>query len=916
MLRVNDVCYPAGMRTRLAALAAIFLSACDPVIPRDEVPARVVAEFDPTSSEPKAPRPNDLAVDPATGLLVLEDRSDDTAAERELNRYLRTLDGFPTAATATQSFSAPLDPASVTEAALRVMDVTDPANVTEVSGASIAYDRQRHVVNVGAPWKRERTYVVALLAGESGLRGANGEEVVGSPAFYLLRARRPLVTCADLTSPDCRSSTPLISGDSPEDERTKAVTLERARLKLQPALTWLEGKGVARESVVSAWAFSTVKMGLATFDPANKVIPFPNDLLMKDGRVNLPIEPTDDLAAQELKNALNGLDGFSLTASLVTESGADVGAADVRIDASSLSPSQFRLINLDQPSEEVPVVVTCRSCGDGTRAPSAEPDQIALRPARPLRSHTRYALLWLEGAKTLSGRPVNATPVFALARMRSSLFENGKSTLDSLDDVTAALLEPLRQRLQVAMEAADQKGIAREDVLLAFSFVTQTVTDLAKLRALPSQWNLPTGLEGGMTDVDIAPLQQLTQILQSPFGGNCPECDLYSSIRWAKEGELWSANAMDPNATEIDLATNQPIPTDGAFTAQSLANPRLERRRFILFVPKMPRGPDGKIPIVIFHHGLGGSRRDSALLANSAAKMGFATLAIDAPFHGLRSYCQTNADCAPNVACTNHRCEGGQYKIRQIPGIGTDPLGTPEISGRQFISGTNVFASRDHFRQQVIDFGQLMRVMKDGIAGIDVDDPATMTVMEKLDTDRPRYIGQSLGSIIGSLIAAAVPEIPASTLNVPGASMVDVILESQAFRSNKQALDRYLSARGIVPGTQTYEQFLDLSRWALDPADPQCFGRHFIKEPLQDELTGAVGPRKRIFISWIKDDTVVPNSTTRRLIDSVETGGFPSNFLQKMYEGGSHAFLLDVSSGISARLALQAQREALQWVEQ
>lgn len=875
----------------------------------------VVAEYDPSAAVPVVPRPNDLALY-RTGLVDVADAEGVPEAEVQFNRYLRTLDGFPSSATASCTFSGPLDPATV-QAAARVLDVTDPSAPIELSSTA-SYEESKRRLKVTARFGRERSYAVALLAGAGGLKGAGGEEVVGAPTFSLLRAKKPLATCSDLAAADCRPTTSLISGESAEDERAKAVLLERARRALKPALDLLEKQGVPREQVAAGWVFSTHRMGLATFDPASKVVPFPNDLLMKDGRVNLPPDPADDLSAQQLKAALNALDGFSTSASLLTEGSEAKGAADVRLDGRSLDASQFRLVNLDNPSELVPVEVSCRSCGEGAKAPGSEPDQVALKPALPLRSHTRYAVLWLKGAQTLAGKPVNASPLFALSRLSAPLASGGKSTLDSLDDLFAVLLEPLRQKLQPALAAADRLSIPREEVLLAWTFTTQTTTELSQLRAKPQAWGLPSGLSGGpasLVAVDLSLLAQTSALIGR---------DVHSEIRWAKEGEFTSGNALDPLGSEVNLASGLSVPTDGAFTSSALASPRPEARRFILFVPKTARYPDGRTPLVFFHHGLGQSRRDSVAIANTAARAGYATLAIDAPFHGLRSYCQSSADCRAGTSCTGHRCPdtladpNDGYRIRTIGtplGPRPDPLETPDISGSQFSSSTNVFASRDHFRQQVIDYGQLIRVLEDkvsGLAAIDVDDPAT-SVVEKLEPSGPGYLGQSLGGIIGTLIAAAVPEIPASTLNVPGASMTDIMLTAPAFSSGKQAMDAYLAARGKPVGSQAYEQFLDIARWVLDPADPQSFGRHLIAEPLRDELAGAAGPRKKIFVQWIEGDQVVPNPTTRLLVRSVDAAPAPGNFRDKMYTGGSHAFLLDLFT--SPGLALAAQAEAIQWID-
>src|SRR4051812_28579460 len=100
-----------------AALVAVtaLCAGCDPDIPRSEAPPhRIVAQFDPSAIVPVVPKPNDLAINPDSHLVEVPDEPGATDADKAFNEYLRTLDGFPTAATATVTFSEPLDPASVT----------------------------------------------------------------------------------------------------------------------------------------------------------------------------------------------------------------------------------------------------------------------------------------------------------------------------------------------------------------------------------------------------------------------------------------------------------------------------------------------------------------------------------------------------------------------------------------------------------------------------------------------------------------------------------------------------------------------------------------------------------------------------------------------------------------------------------
>lgn len=897
-----------------AALLVTALTACDPQIPRDDAPPeRIVAQFDPSAATPNVPRPNDLAISATTGLVEVPDAPDATEADKAFNRYLRTLDGFPTAATASVTFSEPLDPGTVTADTVRVYDVTSGVAVAVTDGVTRSWNEPKQRLEIKAPWEKAHRYAIIVRGWDPGVKGVDGKPVIGSKAFVLLRAKSTLVTCTDLASADCQSATTLISGD---DAGERAVKLERARLALKPALDALEAEGISREQLAVAWTFSTVRAPLATFDPANEVVPFPNELLMKDGQVNLPESPTDDAQTLALKGRLNQLDGFSTTASLITETGGVTGAADARLDAATLDPSQFLLVNLKNPDESVDLIVTCRDCGSGTTPPDSELDQVALRPAKPLRSRTPYAAFWLKGAKGLGGATVGAGSVFALTRLQTPVVVEGKSQLDAVDDVTATLLEPLRARTQELLEVTDAKGIAREDVLLAWTFRTQTTVEpLPAYAALPkTTWMLPTALTSPVVDVDLGILATLSGI----FGA-----DFSSKLRpVAKEANFVGGNALDEAATET-LGNGAIVPTEGAFTEAALLMPRREEVRFTLFLPNAtdPRFEEpapsvvARIPIILFQHGLSGSRRQAALMANTAAAHGYAVIAIDAPMHGVRSFCQSNADCKSGTACVNHRCPGG-YKIGTIPGFGPDPLENPLISGNQFVSTSNPFHTRDHFRQAVIDLAQLLRVIKDesgGIGSIPVDDPNTPK-FEKLDVTNVRYIGQSLGGIIGTLATASIPEITASTLNVAGASQTDIILHATdpSFEAIKAQLDATLTARDMPPGSQAYEAFIDTARWIMDPADPQNFGRHLIAEPLQDPITMMPMPRKHIFVSWTKGDPVVPNYNTELLLNSIDVGMFMDHFLNKQYPGGDHAFLLNVQNG---PFAVAAQEDAVTFID-
>ncbi len=906
---------PFALAVRGVAVAAFVLSACGgpPVVVKE---ATVIAEFDPAAVVPLVPKPNDMAIDRVTGLIDLEDAADASPVEKELNAYLRTLDGFPISSEATTVFSAPINEATITAKSVRVFDVTNAASVTEqTASAKVTYQADKKQLSIKAPWAKAHRYALVLVGGAEGLKGANGEPVVASAAFEVARVPYPLVTCSDLNSMDCRSANPAIRGKTIEDERDKAVKMEQLRLNLQPALGFLENAGVLRANVAGAWVFSTGTMPLVQFDPGAEIVPFPNDVLMKDGLVDLPIEAEDDDVTVLNKTELNKLDGFSTTAGILTEADKVQGAADVRLLGNSVSASQFVLADLSKPMESIAVDVTCVSCATATGNAGADPDQLRVVPQKPLRSHTRYAVLWLKGAAPFAGSlPLKMAPAFVLAKSKQPVVVNGKSQVSTVSDEDAVELEKLRLKTQDALAVADARGLSRDDVLLAWTFTTQTTAPtLPALRAKPSEWNLPTGVVGGPAMLTNLPTN-LLQVLSLQAGG-----DFHSAIRWAKEGAFTSGNALDQNGWELDL-TNPSAPvhtgTEGPFTPATLATPRQEQLRFWLFVPKVPKNLNGGIPVVIFQHGITGSRVQSALIANSIAKAGYATLAIDLPMHGDRVYCASNSECSNNGACTNHRCPPSASV--------NDVISGQPSSGLRFGSSTNLAATRDQLRQQIIDVAQLLRVLKDttnGIGAINVDDSATEGVVEHLDVATPRYIGMSLGALTGSLIVAANPEIPAACLNVGGASPADILTQASVpfLRNRKLKLDAYLKAkRGIDVGTQAYEEFFDIARWMMDSSDAQNMGRYYIDEALTDTLTQTPYPKKRILISWAKDDPWVPNATTLKQINSIESASMLSYFKQHLYDGattGNHSFMFSIGSAAQVQVTLQSQAEAVSWVD-
>ena len=187
-------------RPSLVALVVVPLAlACEPPVSTPPAPPPVaVALFDPLATPAVVPTPNDLAFTGGDGVhLNPPDVPGESAAQASLNQYLRMLDGFPTSSTAMTTFSAPLDPASLTvgsasgSGAVTVVDTTT-AMLTDAA-AALSADGLALTITPAMPFAAGHRYAVLLFGKDdpAGLRGAGGAEVLASPAFYFLLSQRP-----------------------------------------------------------------------------------------------------------------------------------------------------------------------------------------------------------------------------------------------------------------------------------------------------------------------------------------------------------------------------------------------------------------------------------------------------------------------------------------------------------------------------------------------------------------------------------------------------------------------------------------------------------------------------------------------------------------------------------------------------
>jgi hypothetical protein len=232
------------------------------------------------------------------------------------------------------------------------------------------------------------------------------------------------------------------------------------------------------------------------------------------------------------------------------------------------------------------------------------------------------------------------------------------------------------------------------------------------------------------------------------------------------------------------------------------------------------------VPIAIVQHGLGSWRGDILPVADSLARAGWAAIGFDIDYHGARSRCTSDGDCASG-SCTNGTCPGGFVPVPaamdplacDLAAISHDPRDCrPLVSGTGYIPAANLFVARSNGQQYVVDAAQLVRVLSDARNGNALAGRlAALGLSPAVDNSKLGFLGHSLGGIDGAVFVSAAPEPRVSVLNVTGGHLFDILSTSPALHA---PVDQFLAAIGVMRDTAQYARVVGLADWILDPADP------------------------------------------------------------------------------------------------
>lgn len=658
------------------------------------------------------------------------------------------------------------------------------------------------------------------------------------------------------------------------------------------------------------------------FDPANGVIPFPNNLLLQgttDLTLNIPVDPTAPDAGPKL--AMNALDGFSTTAPWSMTFSAPIDAASIAGNVHMYE------VTLSGPGGGVTGVVRELASPQefvATLAPSDTTGAtLAIVPTAPLKERTSYLAVVTNGIKDASGGNVRGSFTYLLATGHNALCTGGKSNVRFLPDASACQLEPLRQLVNTQEAAAYGAGIAPGSIAMSWTATTQSITPTMKVLSAITQASpkaethvAPTGKTLADLGVGLPPVADiyigtiaLPYYLGAPAAGNCTvgadghatACPPLTSNWKAAPGayiEQCAGFGLDPTSTNLTACNPIPVATS---------------KQVVPLLLTLPNAASGKTmpaagwPLVIFQHGITRNRTDMFAIAGTLAAQGYAVVAIDLPLHGLVD--KSNpfyVGNTPFVALGAHERTFDidlQNNTTGAPG----PDGKIDGSGSHFINLASLLTSRDNLREGVADIMQLAHAASS---------------LPNVDASHARFVGQSLGSIVGTVVMAVDPTIKAAVLNVPGGGIARLLDASPAFGPSIHA---GLAAAGLVQGTPAYDAYFVATQTVIDSGDPINFaGNGTLIDPAarSNESFKSILVNEVVGGGDVPGDQVIPNTVPgaplsgtepliaalgAQAIDKTTMGGAQGLQVVTRFLQGEHGSLLDPTDFPYATVEMQGE---------
>jgi hypothetical protein len=438
------------MSRRYLPLAGVILPlafGCTPDVGSNPTPTAM--ELDLAATPPRAPQPTALIVNPGTGKidfgLTGTPLPDDcnaqqamTPAQCEFDKWLETLNGFPSVTVASAPASGPLDPNTATPGenlfVLAAKAGGAPADV------AVGFDDATTSLTItpAQPWALGELYWAGVRGYDNGVRDAAGGTVVGSPTMALLKQDDSLTCDAPDPSaldPHCPGYEVVAQGNTPDAAAAQLFQLEAIRMGYLAGhgFDFMEAAGLPKTEIAVMWGFPIHSNSVPLLVPGTAAVPHV-------------------LAADTLAVGVQG-----------PVDPATVSAFVVRVQNGPVVVMDLTAANMGDLAAGFPPAGAAYASG-----------AIAIKAAAPFPAGHLIGVFMTNAIHAPDGSPLVASPVSVLLTLTAPLVDaDGHSTVSGVSDSEAAALEVGRKGLQPLLDNplfGPLTGVTRANLVYAYAF--------------------------------------------------------------------------------------------------------------------------------------------------------------------------------------------------------------------------------------------------------------------------------------------------------------------------------------------------------------------------------------------------------------------------------------------------------------
>jgi hypothetical protein len=610
---------------------------------------------------------------------------------------------------------------------------------------------------------------------------------------------------------------------------------------------------------------------IARFDPGTAAlpafldVPFPSDVYLDpDGTVADVIPGLDGFIPQNvgpIQAALATQRGFGLltgaTFRIDRAKGGDAPVVDTaslpKDEAASVADaSSVFLVDLDA-AEPAAARVPCRVLFHDDRANGSDrPPVLSVLPARGvvLAEGHRHAVALTTAVTADGGKALGASDAFAAIR-------DGSARGTVLEKLYGEAADALAKAVPALADGKKLAGLAVFTTQVAAGELIQMRETVAALPAPAVSWDAAQLAPMAAAVFGYQAFPGYTATLDDwlgtpdklPDGSDDPARDQSGGAAHDALAVLGTAAFDAPNFL-VERPTGYADPTHANVARDAAGHPVVNpdkptARVWVTFtLPRAPV-PAGGFPVVIIQHGLQDDRSFLLTLANTFARQGWATAAIESVTFGARA-----------ASAADRKDEAASWPwSAQAKYAGPDGFVDQKASAISFFGAFLDFgALRDQLRQSVVDLSTLVDVVSS--PGLDLGPLLAAVPGARLDAGRMAFVGDSLGAIMGSMVASIEPRLGAYVLNVGGGGILTEVA------SNAPAMATLLGAGSLAFGLQrdrldAGHPFVQLLQTVLDPADPLVHAHRLVRHPAT--VAGTLNPKKNVILVEAIGDELVAN---------------------------------------------------------